>query len=460
MSERVLIVDDDERILKTFARNLRLAGYQTLTAPGGKEALEIYARERPDITIVDTRLRHIDGFSVLQTIRERDPDAEVILTTSHDDKEVVLAALRAGVSDFITKPIDQLELEAALRRATERLRLKRELSTTTQALQTSDARFKAAAEGSLDSFFILQSERDASGDIIDFIIDYVNFRGTQLLSMPKSALIGARVSTTFPHDSVQVFLQQYTIVIKTGQPTENEFTFPDSEGTTVWLYQQIVPLEDGVAISSRNITARKLAEQAICEANQHLEQQVAARVAELRKANETLLRRNRELAILNRASQAFNTTLDLDQVINNAVEEVRRLLGAIGHSIWLIDDGTNELVCQISIGPKSEEVRGWRLQLGQGLAGWVAQTGESAIVQDTRRHPRYFKGVEEKTGIQLLSVLTVPLRTKERIIGVIQIVDTEANRFDATDLNLLEPLAASAASAIENARLYSQAREA
>ena len=111
---------------------------------------------------------------------------------------MVLAALRAGVSDFISKPIDQIELEAALRRAKERLRLKGELTTTTQALQTSDARFQAAAEGSLDSFFILQSERDHTGKIIDFTIEYVNSRGAELLSMPQSALIGARVSETFP----------------------------------------------------------------------------------------------------------------------------------------------------------------------------------------------------------------------------------------------------------------------
>ena len=460
MSERVLIVDNDVRILKTFARNLRLAGYETLTAPGGKEALELYAREHPDITIVDIRMPHIDGFSVLQTIRERDPNAEVILTTGHGDKEMVIAALRVGVSDFIPKPISQLELDAALRRAKERLRLKRELTTTTQALHTSDARFQAAAEGSLDSFFILQSERDHTGQIVDFVIDYVNSRGTEQLAMPKSALIGAHVAKTFPQTRIQPFLQRYIAVIETGEPVEEEFELRQADGTTTWQYQQVIPLEDGVAISNRDITVRKHAEQALREANDRLEQQVAARATELRDVNQTLLRRNRELALLNRVSQAFNTSLDLDQVINNAVEEVRRLLGAIGHSIWLTDLEAGELVCQHSAGPKSEVVRGWRLHPGQGLAGWVAQTGKRALVQDTRLHERYFRGVEDITGIPLLSILTVPLRVKERIIGVIQIVDTETNCFDSTDLNLLEPLAASAALAIENARLYSQAQRA
>lgn len=460
MNERVLIVDDDVRILKTFARNLQLAGYETLTASGGKEALEIYAREHPDISIVDMRMPHIDGFSVVQTIHEREPDAEVILTTGHGDKEMVIAALRAGVSDFISKPISQLELDAALRRAQERLRLKRELTSTTQALQTSDARFQAAAEGSLDSFFILQSRRDRTGKIVDFVIDYVNSRGAEQLALPKSALIGAHVTETFPQAHVRPFLQKYVAVIETGVPAEEEFQLQHEDGTITWQYQQIVPLADGVAISNRDITRRKHAEQAIRQANDRLEQQVMARTAELRAVNEALLRRNRDLALLSRASQAFNTSLDLDQVINNAVEEVRRLLGAIGHSIWLTDVETSELVCQHSIGPKAEIVRGWRLQPGQGLAGWVAQTGQSLLVQDTRLDERYYTGVERQTGIQLLSVLTVPLRIKERIIGVIQIVDTEANRFDPTDLNLLEPLAASAAIAIENARLYRQARQA
>jgi PAS domain S-box-containing protein len=173
-----------------------------------------------------------------------------------------------------------------------------------------------------------------------------------------------------------------------------------------------------------------------------------------KQAEQFLRQRNRELGLLNRASQAFSATLDLDQVLANVLEEVRRLLGVVATSIWLIDDATNELVCSQATGLKKEVVRGWRLTLGKGIAGWVAQNDQSVIVADAHDDERHFKGVDLQTGLALCAVLSVPLRVKRHVIGVLQVVDTQPNRFDNADLELLEPLAASAAIAIENARLY------
>lgn len=135
MSEKILIVDDDPRVLRTFARNLAVAGHDVLTASHGEEALQIYDQERPAISMVDVRMPDMDGFAVLHAIRERDPAAEVILVTGHGDMSIAIDALRAGASDFIPKPMGQVTLETALQRAQGRLRLKRELRAAQQALQ-------------------------------------------------------------------------------------------------------------------------------------------------------------------------------------------------------------------------------------------------------------------------------------------------------------------------------------
>jgi signal transduction histidine kinase len=84
----------------------------------------------------------------------------------------------------------------------------------------------------------------------------------------------------------------------------------------------------------------------------------------------------------------------------------------------------------------------------------VAQHGESVIATDTRADDRYYDGVEKKMGISLRSILSVPLRVKERLIGTLQVLDEGTGRFDTRDQALLESLAASAAIAIENASLY------
>lgn len=173
-----------------------------------------------------------------------------------------------------------------------------------------------------------------------------------------------------------------------------------------------------------------------------------------RQTEKTLHRRNRELALLNRAGQAFNSTLDLNQVLATVLEEVRHLMDVTACSIWLLDPETNELVCRQAAGLQSDTVRGWRLAAGDGLAGWVIRSGESLIAPDVQADERHFVGVDRQTGVVSRSVLGVPLRVKRETIGVIEIVDAKVGRFKPTDLELAEPLAAAAATAIENARLY------
>jgi two-component sensor histidine kinase len=150
---------------------------------------------------------------------------------------------------------------------------------------------------------------------------------------------------------------------------------------------------------------------------------------------------------------------DLDEILATVLEEGRRLLEVISSSIWLIDPDTNELVCKHAVGPGSGKVRGWRLSPGQGIAGMVADTGESLIIADTWSDERHFKGVDKKTGQPLRSILCVPLKVKQKVIGVLQVLDTETDKFSVTDQAMEELLAAEASIAIENSQLYDQLRQ-
>ncbi len=186
----------------------------------------------------------------------------------------------------------------------------------------------------------------------------------------------------------------------------------------------------------------------------HLEQEITDR----KRVTEALQYRNRELALINRSSRAFGSTLDLDEVLLAVLEEVRRLLDVVAVSIWLIDQDTGDLVCRQATGPQSEIVQGWRLPPGEGIAGWVVEHGDSLIIPDITKDKRHFKAVDQTTGLPLRSILTTPLRTKEGVIGVIQAMDVAVDFFRQTDLMLLESLAAPATIAIDNARLVEMLR--
>ena len=135
MDTTILLIDDDIRILETFARTLRLADYTVFTAENGSQGLDLYYQKNPDIILLDLRMPGMDGLEVLQAMRAQDPEANVILVTGHGDKDAVIEALRAGASDFLSKPIDQVALESALRRAEERVHLKRKLHAAQKKLR-------------------------------------------------------------------------------------------------------------------------------------------------------------------------------------------------------------------------------------------------------------------------------------------------------------------------------------
>lgn len=180
---------------------------------------------------------------------------------------------------------------------------------------------------------------------------------------------------------------------------------------------------------------------------------------EIKQREEKLQWRNRELVLLNRINQTFISTRDLDDVLLTVLEEIRQALDVMACSTWLIDAETSELVCQQVTDPQSEIIRGWRLAPGEGLAGWVVQHGQSLIVPDIRKDQRHFEGVVRQTGLMIRSMVSVPLRVKEQIIGVIQVVDVRVNRFNMTHEILLKSLTATVAMAIENTRLYEQVQQ-
>ena len=184
-----------------------------------------------------------------------------------------------------------------------------------------------------------------------------------------------------------------------------------------------------------------------------------ADITDHRQVAETLQQRNRQLELLNRSGQTFNSTLDLETILSTILEEVRFLLDVTICSVWLVDPETNELVCHQATDPGKDIIQGWRIEMGVGIAGWAADRRESLIVPDAQVDYRHYKELDELTGLVSRSMLALPLLAREDLIGVLEVVDERADCFDPTHLAVLELVAASAANAIENARLIQTQRE-
>ncbi len=167
-----------------------------------------------------------------------------------------------------------------------------------------------------------------------------------------------------------------------------------------------------------------------------------------------------ELAALSMISQAITSTLDLQATLSTVTDHAIRLLDVSAASVILRDPAQGDLCFQAVSGPVADCVREFRLASGQGIAGWVVEHGESTVVADVSQDPRFFDGIDQRSGFTTHSILCVPLQTRKRIIGAIQVMNKRRGKFDQRDMRLLNWLAIPTINAVENARLFEAERAA
>jgi diguanylate cyclase (GGDEF)-like protein len=178
-----------------------------------------------------------------------------------------------------------------------------------------------------------------------------------------------------------------------------------------------------------------------------------------RKLLADLEQRVRELSTFNLVAKTLNSTLRLKEVLDIVMNKIKDLIMAEAWSILMLDEARNELVFEVALGEKGDQVREMRLAMGQGVAGWVAQHQKPVIVADAATDQRFFKGVDQRTGFRTRSIIATPLISRGRLLGVVEIMNKSGNApFNEKDLELLQILADHAAIAIENARLYEKAQ--
>ena len=124
---KILVIDDDRSICESLDLYLSEEGYEVHTALTGTDGLNKFVQVQPDLVIPDIRLPDIDGFTVLEEIREDDEDAKVIMITAFHDMDTTIRAMKAGAYDYIHKPINIDELEVSLQKALKTLETEKKI---------------------------------------------------------------------------------------------------------------------------------------------------------------------------------------------------------------------------------------------------------------------------------------------------------------------------------------------
>lgn len=176
---------------------------------------------------------------------------------------------------------------------------------------------------------------------------------------------------------------------------------------------------------------------------------VEVRIARLERA---LAREQSKTRALADISAALGSTLDLDELLGLVASRITEVIDAERSTIYLLDEGADHLVSRVAEGQGSSTIR---LKVGEGLAGWVAKTGQRLNIKDAYQDVRFDAEWDRRTGYRTRSILAVPMKNRHgRTLGVVQVLNKRAGTFTDDDEALLSALATQAAVSIENGKLF------
>jgi diguanylate cyclase (GGDEF)-like protein len=169
-------------------------------------------------------------------------------------------------------------------------------------------------------------------------------------------------------------------------------------------------------------------------------------------------RHNQELTIFHDVAKALTSSLDLDSILQTIMEKMAEYFRPDNWSLLMLDEERDELYFAIAVGPAAESLKNVRLKVGEGIAGWVAKNGEQVVVPDVYTDVRFAKRIDEMTKWETRSIICVPLRSKHRVLGVIQLINVNMEGFSDHEF-FLQSLCDFAAIAIENANSVKKIQE-
>jgi len=465
----VLYMEDDVAAARLLQKRLERVGYVVDVARDGEEGLAMYAAGSYDVVAVDQNMPVRDGLEVIRFLASLGPLPPTIMVTGAGDEKTAVEAMKLGAGDYIVKDMDGGYLEllsSVVERALQQQRLAEEKQ---QAEEERERRSRELA--------MLNEIGRAVTSSLDFnkVLALLLDRARQGLGAEACsvALLDDNGDLVFYHAQGEAAEAVIGLRLKPGQGIAGHVAqsgqsalVPDAHADPCFYGEAdpsfttrdmvCVPL----VVRDRIIGVIELINKhqgTFSEDDVRVLESVATQAAtaiENARLHQEVQHRVEELTFLNRVGRAMTSSLDLEQVLTTVMEETALMLRTEASSISLLDKESGELVFEAAVGPRSKEVKGLRLPLEQGIAGWVARQGQRLLVPDVAEDPRFYSGIDEATGFVTRSLLAVPLKVKGEVIGVIEAVNKTEGNFVQADVALLSSMAQSAAIAIENARLY------
>lgn len=158
-------------------------------------------------------------------------------------------------------------------------------------------------------------------------------------------------------------------------------------------------------------------------------------------------------------SSWVSSVQDLDKLLQLIIESATGVVQAEAASLLLLDPTSGSLYFKVATGDKSEQVKDFKVKIGQGIAGYVAKTGEPLLIADAKQDKRWMREISDSIDYETRSMACVPLKINTKTIGVVQVINKrDDTQFTQADMAVLEEFSSLAALAIGSARNLEQVR--
>jgi diguanylate cyclase (GGDEF)-like protein len=158
------------------------------------------------------------------------------------------------------------------------------------------------------------------------------------------------------------------------------------------------------------------------------------------------------LRVFHDVARALTASLELEEILSAIMNKMAQFFGPERWSMLMVDEKNNQLYYAIAVGENAESLRGLRVPMGEGVAGWVASTGNPLIVPDVKLDPHWAAFSAKHPDLNIQSIACVPVRSGEKTLGVIQLLNSKLDLLSEYSISFLRILCDYAAIAIQNAR--------
>lgn len=436
--KKIAIIDNDQASVKALADIVSREGYVVFKAYDGVEGLETIRAHLPEFVIVDLFMPGIDGVRLCRYLKTEQEFSgmKVIILSPLTDKETY-AVMNVKADLYIAKGYIMDVADNLLRG----LRLLA-VGSLSDALESRSFGFegrspRVVVEELLDDRQHFETLLHNVGDGIleisanDTII-FVNPAAKEMIRKEEMQVIGRDISDVLGKRYDGQF-QEILLRLKSAtKPINIEMTLMYEKRTLDFNFANILSQQNNKYAGALMIF-----------------QDVSY-----------LTNRIRELTLLNDVGRVLTSTLDFKEVLHIVMGQIQKIMGVEAISLLLVEKKSKDLIFEVVLGMAAPSIKQKRLAAGKGIVGWVARTGKPLLIPDVYADPRFDRSIDESTGFKTQSMICVPLKIRNEVIGVIQVINHSHDEpFNEDNMYLLSSISMYASIAIEHANLYQELRK-